>query len=103
MRSDIPEKLQEFVSTKTVHQTWAKTFFCKPQAIFQPRTVDEIRELVDQARINGKTIMTVGSGHSPSDMTMTKEWLCNLDKFNQVLKKEEFSGPAKNGEGEEVK
>ena len=47
--------------------------------------------------------MTVGSGHSPSDMTMTKEWLCNLDRFNQVLKKEEFSGPTVNGEGEEVK
>lgn len=103
MRSDIPETLRKFVSTKTVHQTWAKTFFCKPQAIFQPRTVDEIRELVEQARINGKTIMPVGSGHSPSDMTMTKEWLCNLDRFNQVLKKEEFTGPTKNGEGEEVK
>lgn len=36
--------------------------------------------------------MTVGSGHSPSDLTMTKEWLCNLDKFNHVIKKEEFYG-----------
>lgn len=103
MKSDIPESLQSFVSTKTVHHTWAKTFFCKPQAIFQPRSVDEIRELVDQARVHGKTIMTVGSGHSPSDMTMTSEWLCNLDKFNSVLKEDAFSGPAKDGEGSEVK
>lgn len=36
--------------------------------------------------------MTVGSGHSPLDLTMTTQWLCNLDKFNQILNKEEFYG-----------
>lgn len=103
MNTDIPETLKGFLSSKTVHQTWAGTFFCKPQAIFQPRTLDEIRELVNQARIKGKTIMTVGSGHSPSDLTMTKEWLCNLDRFNKVLKKEEFFGPSKENDQDEVK
>ena len=81
----IPESLQPFVTNKLVHKTWAGTFFCKPQAIFQPRNLDEIKELINQARQNGKTIMTVGSGHSPSDLTMTTEWLCNLDKFNSVI------------------
>jgi D-arabinono-1,4-lactone oxidase len=89
----IPESLQPFVTNRFFHETWAGTFHCKPQAIFQPRTLDEIKLLIHEARKQGKTIMTVGSGHSPSDITMTREWLCNLDKFNKVLKKEEFRGP----------
>ncbi|KAK6457384.1 D-arabinono-1,4-lactone oxidase [Scheffersomyces xylosifermentans] len=88
----IPESLQPFVTNKIIHKTWAGTFYCKPQATFQPRTLEEIKELINQARLNHKTIMTVGSAHSPSDITMTKEWLCNLDKFNKVLKQEEFYG-----------
>lgn len=89
----VPESLQPFVTNRFFHETWAGTFYCRPQAIFQPRNLDEIKLLINEARKQGKTIMTVGSGHSPSDLTMTKEWLCNLDKFNRVLKNEQFRGP----------
>lgn len=98
----VPESLETFRTAKVFHRTWAGTFRCSPQAIFEPRSVDQIRELVIQARANKKTIMTVGSGHSPSDLTMTNEWLCKLDKFDRVLKQEEFYGPTKDG-GKEVK
>lgn len=91
--TDIPESLKPFVTKKVIHSTWAGTFLCKPQAIFQPRNVEEIQELIKQARLHGKTIMTVGSGHSPSDLTMTTEWLCNLDKFNHVLLEEPYYAP----------
>lgn len=97
----VPQSLRSFVTNKVVHKTWAGTFLCKPLAIFQPATVEQIQELINQARINKKTIMTVGSGHSPSDLTMTTEWLCNLDKFDKVLKKEEFYGPSQ--DSKEVK
>ncbi|KAM9928918.1 hypothetical protein OXX59_001519, partial [Metschnikowia pulcherrima] len=99
----VPQSIRSFLSTKIVHRTWAGTFQCKPSAIFQPSTVEEIQELIKQARVNKKTVMTVGSGHSPSDLTMTNEWLCNLDKFDKVLKQQEFSGPATTGSGSEVK
>lgn len=92
MSEGIPESIRSFVSSKVFHKTWAGTFYCKPQAIFQPRTIEEVQELVNQARICGKTIMTVGSGHSPSDLTMTNEWLCNLDKLNRVIEKKEIYG-----------
>ena len=97
----IPSTLQDFATTKVVHRTWAGTFQCKPQAIFQPRNETEVAELIKQARLHGKTIMTVGSGHSPSDMTMTSEWLCNLDKMDKVLKKEDFLGPKKDNPSEQ--
>lgn len=91
---DVPESVQPFLTTKLIHRTWAGTFQCRPQAIFQPTSVEEITELIHQARRLGKTIMTVGSGHSPSDLTMTTEWLCNLDKFDAVLLEEPFFAPS---------
>ncbi|KAG7663067.1 ALO1 [[Candida] subhashii] len=104
MTSAIPESLQSFVTNKFIHSTWAGTFYCKPQAIFQPTNLEEIKELINQARLNNKTIMTIGSGHSPSDLTMTKEWLCNLDNFNQIINQQEFYGPCINNPSEkEVK
>lgn len=98
----VPESLAAFRTAKVLHRTWAGTFQCKPSAIFQPSNVKQLQELVNQARINKKTIMTVGSGHSPSDLTMTNDWLCNLDKFDRVLKQQEFYGPTRDG-GKEVK
>lgn len=90
----VPKSLAPFVTTKLFHETWAGTFHCKPLAVFQPRTLAEVQTLVNEARTHNKTIMTVGSGHSPSDLTMTNEWLCNLDKFNRILKEEPFLGPS---------
>ncbi|OBA22982.1 D-arabinono-1,4-lactone oxidase [Metschnikowia bicuspidata var. bicuspidata NRRL YB-4993] len=100
----VPQSLRSFLSSKAFHRTWAGTFQCKPLAVFQPSKVGEIQEMIRQARAAKKTIMTVGLGHSPLDLTMTNEWLCNLDKYNKVLKKEEFYGPATDGLGKkEVK
>ncbi|KAG5418352.1 ALO1 [Candida metapsilosis] len=101
---EIPDSLKPFTTNKFIHKTWAGTFYCQPQAIFQPRNIDEIKELIKQARLHHKTIMTVGSGHSPSDLTMTKEWLCNLDKFNHVLQQDKHWGPVSENSSEmEVK
>lgn len=93
----VPASVLSFLSTKVVHRTWAGTFQCKPLAIFQPSNVEQIQELIRSAALHNKTIMTVGSGHSPSDLTMTSEWLCNLDKFDKVLGQKEFYGPGQNG------
>lgn len=90
----VPKSVQSFLTSKLIHKTWAGTFMCKPQAIFQPSNVQQIEDLVNAARISNKTIMTVGSGHSPSDLTMTNEWLCNLDKFNKILAEEPHFGPS---------
>lgn len=104
MTARVPASLQKFVTTKLFHKTWAGTFTCYPEAIFQPSNENQIRQLVDEARVNKRTIMTVGSGHSPSDITMTNDWLCNLDKFNRILKHEPYYGPkSPNSKEEELK
>lgn len=64
------------------HSTWAKTFSCQPERYYQPSTPAEIRQIVMLARERGKRIQTVGSGHSPSTLTISDAWYVNLDRFN---------------------
>ncbi|KAB8068535.1 L-galactono-gamma-lactone oxidase [Aspergillus leporis] len=72
-------------STEHIHHTWAKTFFSRPELYVQPQSIEEIQKLVTLARRCRRRLVTVGSGHSPSDLTCTSSWLVNLDNFNQVL------------------
>lgn len=81
----LPESIKKFAKLSFLHKTWANTFTCSPQYYFQPESIDEVIELVKTAKLFHKTLMTFGSGHSPSDMTMTKEWLVNLDKLDHIL------------------
>ncbi|KAK9460018.1 D-arabinono-1,4-lactone oxidase-domain-containing protein [Lipomyces oligophaga] len=70
-----------------VHSTWARTFVCRPSLYLQPKSIDELVDIVNEARISRKTITVVGSGHSPSDITMVSPggWIVNLDNLNSVL------------------
>ncbi|CEP64540.1 D-arabinono-1,4-lactone oxidase LALA0_S12e01222g [Lachancea lanzarotensis] len=65
-------------------KNWAGIYSAKPQLYFQPSSIEEVVKVVNAARRLNKTIVTVGSGHSPSDMCITKEWLMNLDKMKKV-------------------
>ncbi|KAK9456774.1 D-arabinono-1,4-lactone oxidase-domain-containing protein [Dipodascopsis uninucleata] len=70
---------------RRMHSTWALTFFCQPELYLQPSSVEQLQQIVKTAAWLRKTVTMTGSGHSPSDITMTNEWLINLDKFNKVL------------------
>jgi len=83
--TDIPAEISKVVVPYKKHKTWARTFQCTPQYYLQPKTIDEVISIVNAARKARKAVMTVGSGHSPSDLTMTTDWLVNLDKFNGVV------------------
>ncbi|KAF5014704.1 hypothetical protein F66182_14227, partial [Fusarium sp. NRRL 66182] len=72
-------------STKHLHFTWAKTFYSRPELYIQPQSIEEIQKAVTVARRCRRRLVTVGSGHSPSDLTCTSAWLINLDNFNRVL------------------
>ncbi|KOG97267.1 D-arabinono-1,4-lactone oxidase [Saccharomyces eubayanus] len=73
-----------------VFKNWAGIYSAKPERYFQPTSIDEVVELVKNARLAEKTLVTVGSGHSPSNMCVTDEWLVNLDKLNTVQKFVEY-------------
>ncbi|WEW54835.1 D-arabinono-1,4-lactone oxidase [Emydomyces testavorans] len=75
-----------FRATKAhLHHTWAKTFYSRPELYIQPESVAEIQKIVTLARRCRRRLVTVGSGHSPSDLTCTSSWIVNLDNFRRLL------------------
>lgn len=71
--------------TAYTHRTWARTFSSIPELFIQPESLAEVEKAVSLARQCRRRLTTVGSGHSPSDMTCTSSWMLNLDNFSQVL------------------
>lgn len=67
------------------HATWARTFHSRPEYWIQPRSTEEVQRLVVHARARRRRVTTVGSGHSPSDLTCTSSWMVNLDGLASVL------------------
>ncbi|KAI2396906.1 D-arabinono-1,4-lactone oxidase [Ophidiomyces ophidiicola] len=68
-----------------LHHTWAKTFYSRPELYIQPESVAEIQKVVNLARRCRRRLVTVGSGHSPSDLTCSSSWIINLDNFRRIL------------------
>ena len=68
-----------------VHTTWAKTFTSHPELYIQPDTIPELRKALSLARRHRRRITVVGSGHSPSPLTLTRHWCVNLDRFDRIL------------------
>lgn len=88
MSFNLPASLSK-IRVPKIHHTWANTYQCSPQFYFQPKTLEDIKNIVNNARKLNKKLMVVGSGHSPSDLTIISnpfnEWYVNLDKFNKLL------------------
>lgn len=64
---------------------WARTYVCKPLAVFEPQTVHQCRLILELARREGKTVRAVGVGHSPSDLACTNEYMLRTTKLDRVL------------------
>lgn len=72
-------------STAHRHHTWAKTFHSRPELYIRPQTTAEIQKVVTLARRCRRRLVTVGCGHSPSDLTCTSSWMINLDQYNRII------------------
>src|SRR5215467_2342776 len=67
-----------------VFHNWAQTITCKPGQFCQPKTEQEVQQLVQQALKDGNHVRTVGAGHSWAPLVLTQDVLINLDQLNQV-------------------
>lgn len=94
----LPDSLEKILKCNVIHHTWANTFRCYPEYYFQPTSIEEVVELVNYARLKKKTLLVVGSGHSPSHLTMTNEWMINLDKLDKILSYKPNSGVRNDGQ-----
>ena len=91
--SDIPTAtlrslLAPVTSTKgkpAAFQNWATTYKSQTRATFRPRSVEEVRWVVELARREGVELRASGSGHSPSDLVCTDGYIVNIDRVEGVL------------------
>ena len=74
------------------HATWAGTYRSYPQVYLQPRSIEELRDVVLTATRLRTRISLVGCGHSPSDLTCTSQVLVNIDHLDKVLHVDEDTG-----------
>jgi len=72
-------------SQSHIHHTWARTFHSRPELYLRPQSIAEIQKIITLARRMRRRVVTVGCGHSPSDLTCTSAWMVNLDDFGKVL------------------
>lgn len=79
-------------TTSYIQHTWAKTFYSRPELYIQPASIAEVRKVITLARTCRRRLVTVGSCHSPSDLTCTSSWMVNLDRMNRILSCDTASG-----------
>lgn len=75
---------------RSVFTNWASTYSSQTTATFRPRSVDEVRLVVELARRQGKELRASGSGHSPSDLVCTDGFVVNLDAVCDVIEVRPF-------------
>lgn len=66
-------------------QNWATTFKSQTRATFRPRSVEEVRWVVELARREGVELRASGSGHSPSDLVCTEGYIVNIDRIEGMV------------------
>ncbi|XP_058690065.1 L-gulonolactone oxidase-like [Poecile atricapillus] len=64
---------------------WSRTYGCSPELLFRPRSLHELRQILDLARRRQKRVKVLGGGHSPSDIACSQDFLIHMGKLNRVL------------------
>ena len=64
---------------------WARTFHCRPRLYVEPKTIDSLRSVLNEANTRKSKIRVIGCGHSPSSLAMSNEVLISMKYFNKIL------------------
>ncbi|KAK3727192.1 hypothetical protein RRG08_047485 [Elysia crispata] len=70
----------------TCFNNWSKTYYYTPELYFEPKTTEEIKQILCYASEKGKKVKTVGCGHSFSDLACTTDFMISMARYNRVLK-----------------
>ncbi|CAG8438800.1 6674_t:CDS:2 [Diversispora eburnea] len=71
-------------SSDKTWDNWAGNIHLAPEAIFKPTTLTDLQDIVDLARMNGKTIRCAAQGHTFSSLSVTKKYLVIVNNLNNV-------------------
>lgn len=77
----------------TMWQNWSGSVSCSPSIIANPRTVDELVQLVADCGRTGRRLRVAGSGHSFTPLVASDDLLVSLKNLTGL---DESVGPARN-------
>ena len=66
-------------------QNWSGEFKANPLAIFQPVNEYQIQLILELCRRESRRIRCYGSGHSPSDLACSDDYMINLDRMSGLI------------------
>ncbi|KAA1081601.1 D-arabinono-1,4-lactone oxidase [Puccinia graminis f. sp. tritici] len=66
-------------------QNWSGEFKANPLAIFKPVDEHQIKLILELCRRESRTIRCFGSGHSPSDLACSDDYMMNLDWMSGLI------------------
>lgn len=67
------------------NRNWSGQIICSPEKIFYPSSVEEIQQIVQQARREGKMVKARGAMHSWSDVACTTGYALDLRHLQKIL------------------
>ncbi|KAG0310769.1 hypothetical protein BGZ99_000144 [Dissophora globulifera] len=83
--SVLQQQLRLLSTSNRKFENWSKTFRCVPEQYFTPTTEEEVVKIIHLARLSGKRVKAIGTGHSPSDLACTDGFMVNTDKLNSLI------------------
>jgi len=64
---------------------WSGEFKANPLAIFQPDDEYQIKLILELCRRESRKLRCYGSGHSPSDLACSDDYMMNLDRMSGII------------------
>ncbi|CAG8504054.1 3781_t:CDS:2 [Dentiscutata erythropus] len=65
-------------------ENWNGEIHISPNAIFEPFTLEDLKDIVKLAKINNKTIRCAAQGHTASSLSVTEHYLVVVTNLNKV-------------------
>ena len=68
---------------------YSRRHVCHPKQFYQPKTEEELINIIKTSTKNKEKLKIVAAGHAMSPIAMTNDNLVNLDYFNKIIKVED--------------
>ncbi|CAG8515018.1 11813_t:CDS:2 [Ambispora gerdemannii] len=76
-------------TSETSWHNWAGNVVVKPEFIFRPTSVDDLKDIVKKAKEKGKKVRCAAEGHSWSSLALTKDYLIVVTNLTKVEVKQD--------------
>jgi hypothetical protein len=74
-----------FLRTRSFWKNYVKNQTENPLKFFRPQTLNDLRVILDEARMLGRKVKPVGSGHSSSDIALSRDFMVDTHGLKNIF------------------